>query len=128
MRRVTWKRIVSLATIVLLTGLFAAVEAGKVDKAMVIVKNKATSNGEIVFKLTPDSGEPIEIKVGIVEKMKAEEIAEDIKKELILALGEAYEVKAKAADKISIAPADKATTFDLVISSQTVTGLSVVIK
>lgn len=123
----TGRRVV-VAVVLVAAMALVAVQAAKVDKAIIVVKNKPTSNGEVVFKLTPDSGEAKEIKIGIVEKMKADEVARDIAKEMTLALGEAYKIKVKGSNEVAIQPVNKTTTFDLVISSQTATGLSITIK
>ena len=116
MRNASTTRLLVVLVIVAVSGLCTAVQAAKVDKAVIIVKNKASSNGEVVFKFTPDSGESKEIKVGIVQKMNPHEIAEDIKKELILGLGESFKVTRKDSVKIVIKPMNKTTTFDIVIS------------
>jgi len=98
------------------------------NKATIHVKNKAKSNGEIKFSLTPAGGEAKEISVTVMKKMPPADVAQDIMKELAVALGDAYVVKLSGSQKVLVKTADKKAAFDLVISGQTASGLSVSIN
>jgi hypothetical protein len=102
------------------------------EKAVIEVKNKAKSEGEITFTFTPAEGEGREIKVGVINKMKPDEIARDIMKNFTLALGDGYKVKLSGSQKVVIEgiPESKKekVLFDVVLSGNSVAGVSVVIK
>jgi hypothetical protein len=102
------------------------------EKVVIEIKNKAKSEGEILFTFTPAEGESKEIKVGIIPKMKPDEIARDIMKQFTLTLGDGYKVKQTSDRKIEIKGIPKTkgekVLFDVVLSGNSVSGLSVVIK
>jgi len=98
------------------------------NKATIVVEKKAKSDGEITFSVTPSGGEAIEVGVTVKKKMTPAEIVRDAVKELSVALGEAFVVKPSGSKKVVVKTADKQGSFDVVISGQSVTGLSVVIK
>jgi hypothetical protein len=98
------------------------------NKATIHVQKKAKSNGEIKFSLTPAGGEAQEIAVTVMSKMSPGEVAKDIMKELSVALGDAFIVKQSGSQKVLVKTADKKATFDIVISGQTASGLSVSIN
>ena len=101
------------------------------DKAVIEIKNKAKSAGAITFTFTPAEGESKEIEVGVINKMKAGEIARDVMKQFTLALGDGYQVRISS-QKVTIQGVAKkkadAPTFDVVLSGNSVSGVSVVIK
>ena len=101
-------------------------------KVVIEVKNKAKSDGAITFTFTPAEGEGKEIEVGVINKLKPDEIARDIMKQFTLALGDGYKVKMKDSQKVAIEgiPQKKGEkiTFDVVLSGNSVSGVSVVIK
>ena len=98
------------------------------NKATIHVQKKAKSNGEIKFSLTPAGGEAKEISVTVMSKMSPADVARDIMKELSVALGDAYVVKMSGSQKVLVKIADKKASFDLVISGQTASGLSLSIN
>jgi len=126
----TWPfRIVFIALVLAIVA--TAAWAGS-EKVVIEIKNKAKSEGEILFTFTPAEGESKEIKVGIIPKMKPDEIARDIMKQFTLTLGDGYKVKQTSDRKIEIKGIPKSkgekVLFDVVLSGNSVSGLSVVIK
>lgn len=126
----TWPfRIVFIALVLAIVA--TAAWAGS-EKVVIEIKNKAKSEGEILFTFTPAEGESEEIKVGVIPKMKPDEIARDIMKQFTLTLGDGYKVKQNGDRKIEIKGIPKSkgekVLFDVVLSGNSVSGLSVVIK
>lgn len=126
----TWPfRIVFIALVFAIVA--TAAWAGS-EKVVIEIKNKAKSEGEILFTFTPAEGESKEIKVGIIPKMKPDEIARDIMKQFTLTLGDGYKIKQTSDRKIEIKGIPKSkgekVIFDVVLSGNSVSGLSVVIK
>jgi hypothetical protein len=97
------------------------------NKSVIEVQKKAKANGHVEFSLTPEGGEAQTIEVSVLEKSKSPEIARDIFKEFAIALGDKYVVKHSGGSKITIKTVDK-SDFKLVLSGQSVEGLSIVIK
>jgi 3-oxoacyl-ACP reductase-like protein len=104
----------------------AAAPSTPVEKAVIELGDKAKSNGEIVFAFTPAGGATQQIRVTVVNKAHANEVAKDIAKEFTVAIGANYQAKDEGG-KVKIEGKKKAT-FGLSIMSQTVTGLSIRIK
>jgi hypothetical protein len=99
-----------------------------VDSIKVVLEDKAKSDGEIRFEFTPAGGQPKGIRVTVAKKMSNKDVAEDLAKELTVALGPDYKVDRYDADKIKISAKKKDATFSLTLASVTATGLSVRLK
>jgi hypothetical protein len=129
MTRATTLRI---ATTVLILALAVSAGWAAQSKVSIEVENKAKGDGEISFTFTPTGGEAKEIKVGVITKMKADEIARDIMKQFSLALGDSYKVKQNGSSvQIKGIPAskhDEPPTFELVLSGNSVSGVAVAIE
>jgi hypothetical protein len=121
-----------IVVIVLVLAIAATAAWAGNTKVVIEVKNKAKSDGAITFTFTPAEGEGKEIEVGVINKLKPDEIARDIMKQFTLALGDGYKVKMKSSQRVAIEgiPQKKGEkiTFDVVLSGNSVSGVSVVIK
>lgn len=106
----------------------AAPAVAMVDSIKIVLEDKAKSDGEIRFEFTPAGGQPKGIRVTVAKKMNNKDVAEDLAKELKVALGPDYEVDRYDADKIKISAKKKDATFSLTLASMTATGLSVRVK
>jgi hypothetical protein len=126
-----WTRPFQIVIVVLILMVAVSAAWAASDKAVIEIKNKAQSDGAITFTFTPTEGEAKEIEIGVINKMKAEEIARDVMKQFTLAIGDGYEVKVSS-QKVKIRGVAKkkadAPTFDIVLSGNSVSGVSVVIK
>jgi len=84
---------------------------------------KAESNASIHLLFQPNGEDPIEITVGVVAKMKDEDIVDDIAKELQLTVGPRYEVKARG-ERVEVETASKSSpAFHLSLTKWTVMGV-----
>lgn len=121
-----------IAIVVLVLAIAATAAWAGQEKVVIQVDNKAKSDGAITFTFTPVEGEAKEIEVGVINKMKPDEIARDIMKQFTLALGDGYKVKMKDSQKVAIEGIPKSkgekVLFDIVLSGNSVSGVSVVIK
>ena len=98
--------------------------APMVESIKIIVDDKAKSDGEIRFIVTPEGGEAKTIRVTVQKGMDRKDVCRDIAKELAVTLGSKYAVEQYDADKVKVTGKDKAK-FSLAIAAQTVTGLSI---
>ena len=85
---------------------------------------RADMNGNIHLLFQPNGEDPVEITVGVVAKMRDKDIGDDIAKELQLAIGPRYKLKARG-EKLEIKTASKESPpFHLSLSKWTVMGVS----
>jgi len=96
-------------------------------KATLVFAKQAKSKGEIVFGVTPPGGEMQEIRITVVEKMNANEVASAVAKELQFTFSETLKV-AQSGAKVTLKPVEKKAEFEIKIVNQTVQGISVTIK
>jgi hypothetical protein len=85
---------------------------------------RADMNGNIHLVFQPNGEDPVEISVGVVAKMRDKDIGDDIAKELQLAIGPRYKLKARG-EKLEVETASKQSPpFHLSLSKWTVMGVS----
>jgi hypothetical protein len=98
-------------------------------KAMRIqLDGKAAFAGNVQMEFMPQGQAAKLVSVDVIPKMKADEIARDIYKQLTLAAGSNYKVK-QSKDRITIKRANsKVPNFSLTITNQSVLGVSFLIE
>jgi len=108
--------------------LAAAPAAAMVESIKIVLDDKAKIDGEIRFEFTPEGGQAKAVRVTVAKKMNNKDVAEDLAKELKVALGPDYDVDRYDADKIKISAKKKDAKFSLTLASMTANGLSVRLK
>lgn len=102
--------------------------APMVESIKIVLEDKAKTDGEIRFTFTPAGGTAKEIRVTVAKKMKNDDVAKDLAKELTVALGADYKVDRYDRDKIKVEAKKKDATFSLTLAAMTANGLSVRLK
>lgn len=102
--------------------------APMVESIKIVLEDKAKTDGEIRFTFTPAGGTAKEIRVTVAKKMKNDDVAKDLAKELSVALGADYKVDRYDKDKIKVEAKKKDATFSLTLAAMTANGLSVRLK
>jgi hypothetical protein len=102
--------------------------APQVKSIKIIIDDKAKTDGEIRLDFTPAGGETKAIRVTVAKKMKGDDVARDLAKELTVALGPDYKVDRYDPDKIKVEAKKKDATFSLTLAALTANGLSVRLK
>lgn len=93
------------------------------DAVTIELDGRAESNASIHLLFQPNGEDPVEITVGVVAKMKDEDIVDDIAKELQLTVGARYEVKARG-ERVEVETSSKSSpAFHLSLSKWTVMGV-----
>jgi hypothetical protein len=105
----------------------AAPTATMVESIKIVIEDKAKTDGEIRFEFTPAGGTAIAIRVTVAKKMSNKDVAQDLEKELKVALGADWKVDRYDADKIKIS-SKKDVKFHLTLAALTANGLSVRLK
>ena len=102
--------------------------APQVSSIKIVVGDKAKTDGEIRFEFTPAGGTAKSIRITVAAKMKDDDVARDVAKELKVALGPDYSVDRYDPDKIKVEAKKMGATFSLTIAALTANGLSVQLK
>ena len=105
----------------------ASPAAAQVESIKILFDDKAKTDGELRFEFTPAGGTAKTIRVTIAKKMDKKDVAEDVAKELKVALGSDFNVDHYDSDKIKV-EGKKNAKFSLTISALTANGLSVRLK
>jgi hypothetical protein len=91
----------------------------------VILEGKAEINGVLALNFEPQGGEAKLVRVNVVAKTKAKQIAKDLANELAFAAGANYKVKAND-NKVTISLKNKqAPVYYLGIAEQALDGVSI---
>jgi len=91
----------------------------------VIIEGKAEVNGVLELLFEPTGGEAKLVRVNVVAKAKAKQIAKDLATQLAFTTGTNYKVKAND-NKVNVSlKNNKAPVFYLGIEQQALTGVSV---
>lgn len=120
------RAIVALA----LLGLSASpASAGSSNKWRIEVSEGANSDGEIVFQVTPDGGEAIEIRVAVKDGTRENKVAETISNALASQLPEdRYNVEVDDGEDVLVKKKGGADNFDLTLVSSTVKSVRIDIE
>jgi len=105
----------------------AAPAVTMVESIKILLEDKAKNDGEIRFEFTPEGGQAKAVRVTVAKKMNNKDVAEDLAKELKVALGPDYDVDRYDPDKIKIS-GKKNAKFSLTLAAMTANGLSVRLK
>ena len=98
-----------------------------VEAMRIELGGKAEYTGNVGLEFRAQGAEPRLVSVDVIPKMKADEIARDLYKQLTLAAGTKFKVK-QGGDRVTIQKADKkGPNFSLKITNQTVLGVSFLI-
>ncbi|MCU0292387.1 MAG: hypothetical protein MUF10_10445 [Thermoanaerobaculaceae bacterium] len=94
------------------------------DEIRVELNGKAQRAGNVAMELTVHGRDPRLVSVDVIPKMGADDIAEDLYKELTLAAGPDFKVKCSG-QRVTIAKANKkAPSVSLRITNQSILGVS----
>lgn len=120
------RAIVALA----LLGLSASpASAGSSNKWRIEVSEGANSDGEIVFQVTPDGGEAIEIRVAVKDGTRENKVAETISNALAAQLpADRYNVEVDDGEDVLVKKKGGADNFDLTLVSSTVKSVRIDIE
>ena len=91
--------------------------------------NHATDDaGEVVFRITPLNGTPIDVTTQLPKGTGENQVAQLVKKSLKATLGKGYHVEVDDFEAVLLKKTGKTPNFDLVLEKSTVSGLSIDLK
>lgn len=99
------------------------------DSWKVTINGKPQTNGTFTMVFKTLDGEPVKFTINVIAKMKPKQLSEDIWKELSLAAGANYNVKAKGDKVVTISKSNKKVpSMALEITDQKLSGMSLTIS
>jgi len=111
--------------------LFVAVQANAdpASKWRIEFDHYARSAGELVLRIQPEKGgTPIDVTTAIPEGKSENQAADMLRDSFRAALGKAYKVEVDDGEDVIIKRTGKTPKFEVVLVSNSINGLSVVIK
>jgi hypothetical protein len=107
-------------------GTFASAEPS--NKWRIIFDHSSDGAGEIVFRVSPVGGTPIDVTTQIPKGTGENQAAQLVKKSAAKALGKGYKVEVDDFESVLIKKKGKTPDFDLAMVSTTLSGLMVNLK
>jgi len=98
------------------------------NKWRVEFNHSSDNDGEIVLRVSPEGGTPIDVATKIPKGTGENHVAQLVKKSLKAKLGKGYHVEVDDFEAVLIKKAGSTPNFDLVIASNSVSGISVDLK
>jgi hypothetical protein len=114
--------VVSIAVI----GSFASAEPS--NKWRIMFDHSTDAAGEVVFRITPLDGTPIDVTTQLAKGTTENHAARLVRDSLRAALGKGYKVEVDDAESVLIKKAGKTPNFDLAMASSTISGLTINLK
>lgn len=114
--------VVSMAAI----GSFAVAEPS--NKWRIEFNHSTDNDGELVFRITPLNGTPIDVTTKMPKGTSENQAARMLRDSLRASLGKGYKVEVDDAESVLIKKKGKTPDFDVVLASSTVSGLSIDLK
>jgi hypothetical protein len=112
---------VSLVAVALLASAVVPATASPSNKWRIEVNHDAGSAGEIVFKLSPVGGQPLEVRVSVAEGTKENHVAKAIRDAFVAQLpAEGFHVEVDDGEDVLVKKAHSAADFDMMVVSSTV--------
>ena len=112
----------------LLTALAATALAKPASKWRIECDHKSDNAGEIILRIAPEGGQPIDVTTRIPEKTGENHAAHILRDSLRASLGEGYKVEVDDGEDVLIKRKGKTPKFEVTLVSSSVAGLSVGIK
>jgi phosphomannomutase len=112
----------------LLAGMCAVAMADASGKWRIAFDHWAEADGELVLRVAPVDGIPIDISTTIPKNTTENSAADLVKKSLKTQLGKGYKVEIDDGEDVLIKKSGKTPKFEVSMVSSSVTGLNVKIK
>jgi hypothetical protein len=104
-------------------GSFASAEPS--NKWRIHFNHSTDGPGEVVFRVTPLNGTPIDVATQLPKSTSENQAAQLVKKSLKTTLGKGYKVEVDDFEDVLIKKAGKTPKFEVTLASSTVSGLSI---
>jgi phosphomannomutase len=118
----------ALAMAALLALVAAQAQADPRSKWRIEFDHSSDNAGEIVLRITPENGQPIDVTTQIPDATRENVAADLVRDSLKATLGKGYKIQTDDGEAVLIRKSGKTPKFELTLASSTVTGLSIKIE
>ena len=118
----------SLALTCALVAFATLASAEPQSKWRIVFDHWAENDGELVLRIAPLNGTPIDVTTKIVKNTTENAVADLVKGSLKAQLGKGYKVEVDDGEDVLIKKSGKTPKFEVTMVSSSVTGLNVKIK
>jgi hypothetical protein len=115
-----------VVAVIAAVGSFASAEPS--NKWRIVFDHSTDGAGEVVFRITPLAGTPIDVATQLPKSTSENQAAQLVSKSLKAALGKGYKVEVDDFETVLVKKAGKTPKFDLSLASSTISGLSINLK
>ena len=123
-----FRKLVALSAIVALTAFVGVANAKPDSKWRVIFDHWADVDGELVLRIAPEGGTPIDVTAKVPKGMTENHVADLVAGALKAQLGGGYKVAVDDGEDVVIKKTGKTPKFEVTLVSSSVTGLNIKIK
>jgi len=122
------RKAISLCVVASIAAIGSLANAEPSNKWRIVFDHSTDGPGEVVFRITPLDGTPIDVTTQLPKGTSENQAAQLVKKSLKAALGKGYKVEVDDAESVLIKKKGKTPDFDVSMASSTVSGLTINLK
>ncbi len=119
------RRVFALSVLVACAAIGSLASAEPSNKWRIIFDHSSDGAGELVFRISPQGGTPIDVTTQIPKGTSENQAAQLVKKSMKAALGKGYGVEVDDFEAVLIKKKGKTPVFDVSMVSSTISGLMV---
>ena len=128
MRKEIIRAAIAFCAVVSLVAIGPVANAEPSNKWRILFNHSVDDTGEVVFRITPLNGTPIDVATQLPKGKTENQVAQLVKKSLKAKLGKGYKVEVDDFEDVLIKKAGKTPKFEVTLASSTVSGVSIDLK
>lgn len=127
-RKAVIRKALALCVVLSIAAIGSLASAEPSNKWRILFNHSVDDTGEVVFRITPLNGTPIDVATQLPKGKTENQVAQLVKKSLKAKLGKGYKVEVDDFEDVLIKKAGKTPKFELTLANSTVSGLSIDLK
>ena len=124
----TFRKAAACCLVLSIAAMGSLASAEPSNKWRIVFNHSTDGAGEVVFRVTPLSGTPVDVATQLPKGTGENQVAQLVKKSLKARLGKGYKVEVDDFESVLIKKAGKTPKFEVTLASSTVSGLSIDLK
>jgi len=123
-----FRRAITFCVVASIAAVGSIAHAEPSNKWRIVFDHSTDGAGEVVFRITPLNGTPIDVTTQLPKGTGENQAAQLVKKSLKAGLGKGYKVEVDDFETVLIKKTGKTPDFDLTMPSSSISGLSINLK
>ncbi len=120
-----FRKAIAFCVVVSIAAIGTLANAEPSNKWRIVFDHSTDGAGEVVFRITPLNGTPIDVTTQFPKGTGENQAAQLVKKSLKAALGKGYKIEVDDFEAVLIKKTGKTPDFDLTMASSSISGLSI---